>query len=106
MRRYNASNPRLFGSVARGDATTNSVIDVIVDVNPMSGNPLMRLAGLSEEFQRVLGLRIDPVEAELLRETVSESSLADTVALWRDQRTSDSMTSSPRLIDAAATESE
>ncbi|MEO7007318.1 MAG: nucleotidyltransferase domain-containing protein, partial [Terrimesophilobacter sp.] len=27
MRRYGASNPRLFGSVARGDATEDSDID-------------------------------------------------------------------------------
>lgn len=81
LRRYNASNPRLFGSVARGDATTNSDIDVIVDLNPMSGNSLMRLAGLSEEFQGVLGLRVDVVAAELLRETVSESAAAEAVAL-------------------------
>jgi len=81
MRRCNASNPRLFGSVARGDATTNGDIDVIVDVNPMSGNPIMRLAGLSEEFQRVLGPRVDVVDAELLREKVSDSALADAVAL-------------------------
>ncbi|MFM7144708.1 MAG: nucleotidyltransferase family protein, partial [Actinomycetales bacterium] len=58
LRRYDAHNPRLFGSVARGDATANSDIDVIVDLSPMSGNVLMRLSGLSEEFGRVLGLRV------------------------------------------------
>ncbi len=47
----------------------------------MSGNMLMRLAGLSEEFRRGLGLRVDVVAAELLREEVSESALADAVAL-------------------------
>ena len=34
LRRYGASNPRLFGSVARGDATTDSDIDVLVDLDP------------------------------------------------------------------------
>lgn len=81
LRRYDASNPRLFGSVARGDATANSDIDVIVDLTPMSGNSLMRLAGLTEEFRRVLGLPVDVVAAELLRDEVSESALADAVAL-------------------------
>lgn len=79
--RYNAHNPRLFGSVARGDATANSDIDVIVDLAPMPGNSLMRLAGLSEEFRRVLGLQVDVVAADLLREKVSDSALADAVAL-------------------------
>ena len=81
LRRYNAHNPRLFGSVARGDANANSDVDVIVDLAPTSGNSLMRIAGLSEEFRRVLGLRVDVVAAELLREEVSESALADAVAL-------------------------
>lgn len=81
LRRYHAHNPRLFDSVARGDATANSDVDVIVDLTPMSGNSLMRLAGLSEEFRCVLGLPVDVVAAELLREEVSESALADAVAL-------------------------
>ena len=53
VRRYGASNPRLFGSVARGDATTESDIDVLVDV----------------------------VAAELLRDGVAEAALTDAVAL-------------------------
>jgi hypothetical protein len=81
LRRYGASNPRLFGSVARGGATTGSDIDVLVDLGPAGGNPLMRLAGLSEEFRRVLGVDVDVVAAELLRDGVAETALADAVAL-------------------------
>jgi len=81
LRRYGASNPRLFGSVARGDATADSDIDVLVDLDPAGGNPLMRVAGLSEEFRRVLGVDVDVVAAELLRDGVAETALADAVAL-------------------------
>ena len=81
LRRYGASNPRLFGSVARGDATTDSDIDVLVDLDPAGGNPLMRVAGLSEEFRSVLGVDVDVVAAELLRDGVAETALADAVAL-------------------------
>ena len=80
LRRYGASNPRLFGSVACGDATTGSDIDVLVDLDPAGGNPLMRLAGLSEEFRRVLGVDVDVVAAELLRDGVAEAALTDAVA--------------------------
>jgi predicted nucleotidyltransferase len=44
LRRYGASNPRLFGSVARGDATTDSDIDVLVDFDPAGGNPSTRVS--------------------------------------------------------------
>jgi len=81
LTRYGASNPRLFGSVARGDATTDSDIDVLVDLDPAGGNPLMRLAGLSEEFRRILGMDVDVVAVELLRDGVAETALADAVAL-------------------------
>ena len=81
LRRYGASNPRLFGSVARGDATTDSDIDVLVDLDPAGGNPLMRLAGLSEEFRRVLGVDVDVVAAELLRDGVAEAALTDAAGL-------------------------
>jgi predicted nucleotidyltransferase len=81
LRRYGASNPRLFGSVARGDATTESDIDVLVDLDPARGNPWMRMAGLSEEFRGVLGVDVDVVAAELLRDGVAKTALADAVAL-------------------------
>jgi uncharacterized protein len=48
LRRYGASNPRLFGSVARGDASPDSDIDLLVDLDPDRGNPLLRVSGMSE----------------------------------------------------------
>ena len=32
LRRYRAANPRLFGSVARGDASGDSDIDLLIDL--------------------------------------------------------------------------
>ena len=81
LKRYQASNPRLFGSVARGDATAASDVDVLVDLDPTGGNPLLRLAGLGEEFRRIMGLEVDVVAVELLRDRVAETALADAVAL-------------------------
>lgn len=81
MRAYCATNPRLFGSVARGDATQNSDIDVLVDLDPDGGNVLFRIGGLNEEFRRILGRDVDIFSTELLRRPVSETALADAVAL-------------------------
>lgn len=79
--RYNASNPRLFGSVARGDARPESDLDVMVDLTPGAGNPLLRVAGIGEEFSRILGVRVDVVTDSLLREPVSRTAHRDMVAL-------------------------
>ena len=81
LRRYGARSPRLFGSVARGDATSRSDIDVLVDLEPTGGNDLLRVAGIGEEFSRILGLRVDVVTPSLLRPGVSATALADAVAL-------------------------
>ncbi|MPV38926.1 nucleotidyltransferase family protein [Georgenia subflava] len=81
LRRYRARNPRLFGSVARGEATAASDIDILVDLEPDGGNELLRIAGLGEEFSQVLGTRVDVVTPSLLRTRVSETALADAVAL-------------------------
>lgn len=81
LRRYQAVNPRLFGSVARGDATTSSDIDLLVDLLPGDGNDLLRVAGVAEELSQLLGTRVDVVAESLLRDEVSSSALTDSVAL-------------------------
>ena len=81
LHRYGARNPRLFGSVARGDAGASSDVDVMVDLDDGRGNPLLRVAGIGEEFSRLLGVRVDVVAASLLREPVSATARADEVPL-------------------------
>ena len=52
--RYGATNARLFGSVARGDATPESDIDLLVDLTPGGGNELLRVSGIAEELTELL----------------------------------------------------
>lgn len=42
LARYGATNPRLFGSVARDDAVAGSDVDLLVDLDPAGGNVLLR----------------------------------------------------------------
>ena len=81
MVRYGASNPRLFGSVARGDAREDSDVDLLVDLGPGAANDLLRLAGISEELSALLGVKVDVVAAGLLHAEVSATALADVVAV-------------------------
>ncbi len=79
--RYHAANPRIFGSVARGDARETSEVDLLVDLEPGAGNDLLRLAGIGEEFSRILGVRVDVVAEPLLRDPVAATVQEDAVAL-------------------------
>ena len=81
LKRYGASNPRLFGSVARGDAREDSDLDLLVDLLPGARNELLSVAGLAEELSVLLGVRVDVVTAALLRDEVSATALADAVAV-------------------------
>ncbi|MGH8959978.1 MAG: nucleotidyltransferase family protein [Jatrophihabitantaceae bacterium] len=81
LRRYSATTPRLFGSVARGDAVDGSDIDLLVDLDRDAGNALMRVAGISEELSILLGVRVDVVTEALLRDGVSASVRRDLVPL-------------------------
>ncbi len=81
LARYGATNPRLFGSVARGDARDDSDLDLHVDLTPGYGNDLLRVAGLAEELSEILAVRVDVVAETLLRDVVSAAALAEAVAV-------------------------
>ncbi|WP_112943893.1 MULTISPECIES: nucleotidyltransferase family protein [unclassified Rhizobium] len=52
-KRFNAANPRVFGSVARGEDRADSDLDILVDALP--GTSLFDLGGLLEELKDILG---------------------------------------------------
>jgi predicted nucleotidyltransferase len=58
-RRYGASNVRVFGSVARGDATDESDLDLLIRLE--RGRTLLDLAGLGDDLEALLGRRVQIV---------------------------------------------
>jgi predicted nucleotidyltransferase len=56
-------------------------IDLLVDVEPDGGNPLLRVAGIAEELSELLGVRVDVVTEILLREPVTPMICTNLVAL-------------------------
>ena len=81
LEKYGASNPLLFGSVARADATSSSDIDILVEMNPEDGNLLMRASGLLEETRELLGKDIDIFPVQLLKSEVNQQALSEAVPL-------------------------
>jgi predicted nucleotidyltransferase len=63
--RYGASNVRIFGSVARGDTTGASDLDLIVRFEP--GRSLLDHGGLVIDLRELLGIRVDVIDEEAMR---------------------------------------
>jgi predicted nucleotidyltransferase len=76
---YGAHNLRLFGSVARGQARSDSDIDVLVDLEP--DRSLFDLGGLLMELQDLLECKVDVVTEQGLRPRIRERVLRDAVPL-------------------------
>jgi uncharacterized protein len=76
---HGARNVRVFGSVARGDATIESDVDLVVDFD--AGRSLLDHGALIMDLQETLGCRVDVVSSRGLRERFRNRVLADAVPL-------------------------
>jgi predicted nucleotidyltransferase len=77
--KYGASDVRIFGSVARGQADDLSDVDFLV--NLQDGRSLFDLGGLLYELQRLLGRRVDVVTFDGLRPRIRDRVLKEAVQL-------------------------
>lgn len=57
VKRFRATNPRVFGSVAHGNDRDDSDLDLLVDALP--GTTLFDLGGLQVELEDMLGVHVD-----------------------------------------------
>ncbi|MCL4878427.1 MAG: nucleotidyltransferase family protein [Anaerolineae bacterium] len=76
---HKAYNVRVFGSVARGEATDDSDIDFLVDFE--TGYTLWDHIGLVQDLSELLGRRVDVSTDETLRERLRERILREAVPL-------------------------
>ncbi len=76
---HGAYNVRVFGSVARGEATPHSDIDFLVDVKPKTS--IFELVGLWLDLKDLLEREVDLSTDEGLRDHIRPNALKDAVAL-------------------------
>jgi uncharacterized protein len=77
--KHGASNVKVFGSVARGEDTPESDIDILVNLSPRSS--LVTLGRLERELSDVLGMPVDVVPAEGLRPAVRAEAEEEAIPL-------------------------
>jgi len=77
--RYPVSNPRVFGSVARGEDVEGSDIDILI--HPLTDLSYFDLGRLAIELERTLGCKVDLGEDNVVRPASAASIFADARAL-------------------------
>jgi uncharacterized protein len=78
-REHGARNVRLFGSIARGDATPESDVDILVELEP--GRNLLDLSGLLLDLQDLLGCKVDVVTEKALHWYIRDKVLQEAVPI-------------------------
>ncbi len=72
---HGASNLRVFGSVAKGVDREGSDIDLLVDIR--QGTSLFDLVGMQQDFEDVLGMKVDLLTEPELHPELKERVLSE-----------------------------
>jgi predicted nucleotidyltransferase len=78
--KHGAYNVRVFGSVARGEATEESDIDFLVDYDLGKITPWFP-AGLLIDLEQLLNRKVDIATVDMLKERIRDRVLSEAVML-------------------------
>jgi predicted nucleotidyltransferase/DNA-binding XRE family transcriptional regulator len=77
--RHGIGHPRAFGSLARGEATAESDVDLLVDLKP--GRTLLDLAAFRREAGEILNLPVDVATVDMLKDRIRDEVLSEALPL-------------------------
>ncbi|MEL7246745.1 MAG: nucleotidyltransferase family protein [Cyanobacteria bacterium J06573_2] len=76
---YGAYNIKVFGSVARGEATVDSDVDFLVEIEPQ--RTLLDQIGLMQSLEKLLQRKVDLAEPGNLHASIQQRVLQEAVQL-------------------------
>ena len=79
LKKYEVTKAGIFGSVARGEETKKSDIDILVEINTRMS--LLDFVGLKLELEDALGMPVDLGEYSAIKPIVKEQILSEEVAI-------------------------
>ncbi len=82
LRAAGVSHAAVFGSVARGEATADSDIDVLVELDPAARVSLYDLMGIELRLREIFGRKVDVVSRRGLRPRLDDDILEDAVSAF------------------------
>lgn len=79
LKKYSVSRAGIFGSVARGEITEKSDVDILVEIE--SRISLLDFVGLKLELEEALGKKVDLGEYSTIKPIVREQILSEEVPI-------------------------
>jgi predicted nucleotidyltransferase len=76
---YGASNIRVFGSVARGEAGPESDIDVLIHLEP--GRSLLDIVAIKQDLEELLGRKVDVLTESSISPYLRDRILKEAIEL-------------------------
>jgi predicted nucleotidyltransferase len=77
--RHGARNVRLFGSVARGETTETSDLDLLIEMEP--GRTLLDIVAVKQDLEELLGCKVDVVTEAAISPYLRDKVLQEAVRL-------------------------
>ena len=77
--KHGVGKVKVFGSVARGDAGTDSDVDFLIEVTGQRTSWFP--GGLVADLEELLGRRVSVIEPDVIRESLRENILKEAVTL-------------------------
>jgi uncharacterized protein len=77
--KHGASNLQVFGSVARQESTSDSDIDLLVDLEPE--RTLLDQIALIQDLEEFLGCPVDVVESDSLHDLIRDRIVKEAIPL-------------------------
>jgi hypothetical protein len=79
LRQLGVRHAALFGSVARGDAGTDSDLDVMIDLDPAARLDVYAYVGLCRFIAELFPVRVDVANRETLKERIRMRAERDAI---------------------------
>ena len=80
LKKHGAIKIEIFGSYARGEATSESDIDLIVDFE--NRKSLLELVGIEQEIEDAVGIKIDLLTGNSISPYILERIKKDRKVIW------------------------
>lgn len=79
LKSHRVSKASIFGSVARGQDSTQSDIDILIEIPPKMG--FFEFSNLKRELENILKTKVDLIPADSLKPSIAKEVEGDLIAL-------------------------